>query len=503
MRFKHIFLASAACAMLAAPALASRGAATGTPTAIQMVGRNVGVTFVDATGKKKPTTGNYEIAKDALFDSSGARIGTSIVSCTILDAGGDAVLLQRLQSAQGRRHHPCGPVLDPVQVVSPRDRGGHGRVRGRPRLGARHVARREVHEASHHGHVRPGKGGLMNWILRIAAVVAVAGTAAVPAPAAAGGTPVVEGRFDVGGYKLYLLCEGTGSPTVVYFHGASESGNGGALNIGRVQAAVAKKRRICSYDRANLGRSDRVPGPIGGAQLTRDVHALLARAGVKPPYVLLGASFGGLVAYAYTVTYPNDVKGMLLLDAAFPTEATLDPILPQSERFKHADWRTGAEKIDQLDVYQYALKHRSRQPAIPVVYLLATPQTWTTGEPQDAAYDVAVLKTQAAYVHQLLTRHPQAGTEPALHGRSGSGADRTSSSTSSLPATADVAAQRRKERASDQRARDAVRVPRPHAGLHCACPAPRRRESTSSPNAFASVRQGPPRRRTPTSYVFA
>ena len=88
MRFKHIFLASAACAMLAAPALASRGAATGTPTAIQMVGRNVGVTFVDATGKKKPTTGNYEIAKDALFDSSGARIGTSIVSCTILDAGG-------------------------------------------------------------------------------------------------------------------------------------------------------------------------------------------------------------------------------------------------------------------------------------------------------------------------------------------------------------------------------------------------------------------------------
>jgi len=88
MKLTHIVLVGAAVAVLAAPALASRSTATGTPTAIQMLGRNVGVTFVDATGKKKPTTGNYEIAKDALFDSSGARIGTSIVSCTILDAGG-------------------------------------------------------------------------------------------------------------------------------------------------------------------------------------------------------------------------------------------------------------------------------------------------------------------------------------------------------------------------------------------------------------------------------
>jgi len=241
----------------------------------------------------------------------------------------------------------------------------------------------------------------MNRMLGVVAAATVVCAAAAAAPKAVGGAPVVDGRFDVGGYKLYLFCEGTGSPTVVYFHGASDSGNGGALNIGRVQGYVAKRHRICIYDRANLGRSDHVPGPIGGAQLTHDVHTLLARGGVKPPYVLLGASFGGLVAYAYTVTYPNEVKGMLLLDAAFPTEATLDPILPQSERFKHADWRTGAEKIDQLDVYQYALRHRARPPAIPVVYLLATPQTWTTGEPQDAAYDAAVLKTQAAYVHSF------------------------------------------------------------------------------------------------------
>jgi hypothetical protein len=88
MRFTHIALAGAVLAALAAPALASRGAATGTPTAIHMLGRNLGVTFVDATGKKKPTTGDYEIAKDALFDRSGARIGTSVVTCTILDVGG-------------------------------------------------------------------------------------------------------------------------------------------------------------------------------------------------------------------------------------------------------------------------------------------------------------------------------------------------------------------------------------------------------------------------------
>ena len=208
----------------------------------------------------------------------------------------------------------------------------------------------------------------------------------------------IVGRFDVGGHKLYLRCEGTGSPTVVYLHGASDDGRGGALNAADLPRIVRAKHRICVYDRANLGDSDKVPGPIGGKQLVSDLHALLHAAGVAPPYVLLGASFGGLVAYAYASTYPKEVKGMVLLDAAFPTELSIDHFWPANERFNHDDWKQGAEKIDQLDVYEYANRVASHQPAIPVTYLLATPETWTTGPP---AYRSAVLPTMARYVHSF------------------------------------------------------------------------------------------------------
>jgi pimeloyl-ACP methyl ester carboxylesterase len=211
-----------------------------------------------------------------------------------------------------------------------------------------------------------------------------------------GGT--ISGRFDVGGYKLYLQCTGSGSPAVVYFHGASDDGRGGAHNAADVPRIVSAKHRICVYDRANLGSSDKVPGPIGGKQLVSDLHTLLGKAGVKPPYMLLGASFGGLVAYAYAATYPKEVKGMLLLDAAFPTELSLDHLWPPAERFAHAQWKDGAERIDQLDVYQYANSVASRQPQIPMTYLLATPETWTEGP---AAYKAAILPTMAKYVHSF------------------------------------------------------------------------------------------------------
>jgi pimeloyl-ACP methyl ester carboxylesterase len=80
------------------------------------------------------------------------------------------------------------------------------------------------------------------------------------------------------------------------------------------------KHRYCGDDRANTGRSDKLPGPLTGTTPVRDLHRLLQATQVKPPYVLLGASFGGLIAHLYAATYPTEVVGMVLLDAAFPDE---------------------------------------------------------------------------------------------------------------------------------------------------------------------------------------
>ncbi len=221
----------------------------------------------------------------------------------------------------------------------------------------------------------------------------------------ANSTPnVIEGRFDVGDYKLYMRCVGSGSPTVVYFHGyIEEPASGGASNAGEIPSMLRDKHRICVYDRANVGRSDDVPGLRTGKSSVRDLHRLLNAAGVEPPYVLLGASFGGLISNAYAGTYPDEVVGMVLLDAQFPGLLELERYWPKEERLWNVpkeDWSSAEEKIDQYDVNKYAQRHAGQVPDIPLTYLLATPnpgEGW--GGPP--AWTEAVLDELPEYVESF------------------------------------------------------------------------------------------------------
>ena len=116
----------------------------------------------------------------------------------------------------------------------------------------------------------------------------------------------------VDGRKMHLRCLGQGGPTVVL-----EAGGGNpALLAFPVQERVARVTRVCSYDRAGLGWSDPAPDGRTFEDRARELHALLAAAGEPGPYVLAGESFGGLVARTFTRLYPNEVAGLVLVDAA-------------------------------------------------------------------------------------------------------------------------------------------------------------------------------------------
>jgi pimeloyl-ACP methyl ester carboxylesterase len=209
----------------------------------------------------------------------------------------------------------------------------------------------------------------------------------------------IDALFDVGGHKLHLSCQGAGSPTVVYLHGHSQQpGDASGASAGALPTLVAGKgHRFCGYDRANTGTSDKVTGPLDGTTTLADLHGLLQAARIEPPYVLLGASFGGLFAYMYAVTYPKDVAGMVLLDASFPEELDLEKHFPPDERWDHSEWKVLEEQVDQLTAYQQAHALLGREPAIPVTYLLATPSGWT-GPP---AYEAVVLDQIAGYVDRF------------------------------------------------------------------------------------------------------
>jgi len=133
--------------------------------------------------------------------------------------------------------------------------------------------------------------------------------AQTPAPSAA---PAPPGRLiDIGSRRLHLNCTGRGSPTVVV-----ENGDGAfSIDWALVQPGVSKFTRICTYDRAGYAWSD--PGPLMDMvdETTGDLHLLLHTAQIAQPFVLVGASMGGAYVRAYQRRFPEQVVGMVLVDA--------------------------------------------------------------------------------------------------------------------------------------------------------------------------------------------
>ncbi len=116
---------------------------------------------------------------------------------------------------------------------------------------------------------------------------------------------------DIGGYRLHIYCQGSGSPTVILDAGLGDFSPIWDL----VQPEVAQSVRVCAYDRAGLGWSERGPHARTVPNIVDELHALVAGAGIEGPYVLVGHSMGGLYVRAYAAQYPHEVSGMVLVDA--------------------------------------------------------------------------------------------------------------------------------------------------------------------------------------------
>jgi pimeloyl-ACP methyl ester carboxylesterase len=144
--------------------------------------------------------------------------------------------------------------------------------------------------------------------------VLAAGGAAYEAIMAAGDDtryPAPGQRVDVGGYRLHVRCVGEGSPTVVL-----DAGLGGfSLDWSLVQPELAATTRVCAYDRAGYGWSDPSPKPRTPSQIADELHTLLVNAGIEGPYVLVGHSAAGKHVRLYANRYPQEVSGMVFVDA--------------------------------------------------------------------------------------------------------------------------------------------------------------------------------------------
>jgi pimeloyl-ACP methyl ester carboxylesterase len=117
-------------------------------------------------------------------------------------------------------------------------------------------------------------------------------------------------KVAAGGHALSLLVGGEGTPTIVF-----EAGFGAGLaSWSTVQSNIAKFARTVSYDRAGIGQSEAGPKPRAAKQIAEELHLALQNAGIGPPYVLVGHSFGGIYVRVFADMYPKEVAGMVLID---------------------------------------------------------------------------------------------------------------------------------------------------------------------------------------------
>jgi pimeloyl-ACP methyl ester carboxylesterase len=162
---------------------------------------------------------------------------------------------------------------------------------------------------------------LLYPVVAVMAAAAVGGAVETVGLASDQRSYAMPGRlYDVGGHRLHLNCTGSGGPTVVLMSGLGGFSTGWA----RIAPPVAGATRVCAYDRAGQGWSEDAPEAQDGLAVAADLHTLLDRAGEQGPYVLVGHSIGGDHAMVHADRYPEQVAGMVLLDATSPYGATAD-----------------------------------------------------------------------------------------------------------------------------------------------------------------------------------
>src|SRR2546421_588893 len=124
-------------------------------------------------------------------------------------------------------------------------------------------------------------------------------------------------KIDAGGHALNMLIGGEGTPAVVF-----EAGFGAGLTSwATIQNSTTAFARTVSYDRAGIGQSEPGPKPRAAKQIAVELHTALQKAGIPPPYVLVGHSFGGIYARVFADMYPKEVAGMVLID---PSQESFD-----------------------------------------------------------------------------------------------------------------------------------------------------------------------------------
>jgi pimeloyl-ACP methyl ester carboxylesterase len=209
-----------------------------------------------------------------------------------------------------------------------------------------------------------------------------------------------QGRLlDVGGRRMQIDCRGSGTPIVVFEAGLDTMG---ALSWSAVHDAIATTTRACAYSRAGVMWSEARGSKFEPDEVARDLHALLAAAGEHAPYVMVGHSLGGPYIMNFTRLYPQDVVGLVFVDASHPDQVDrLNQAI--GKKMERGEMMMKAANALTWTGIPRLLASSSRNPAVPEKAELASNayQSYSMSEALDEMESLNATLTAAGQLRQL------------------------------------------------------------------------------------------------------
>lgn len=120
----------------------------------------------------------------------------------------------------------------------------------------------------------------------------------------------------LGEQRVEYALSGQGTPVVVF-----ENGLGGTMDWwAKVFPEVAKDTTAFAYNRPDYGDSAPATTPRDGDHVVAELRTALRDLGLRPPYVLVGHSLGGLYMQLYARRYPDELAALVLVDSTHPDQ---------------------------------------------------------------------------------------------------------------------------------------------------------------------------------------